>query len=583
MKRPHPLLPPARQAGLLSLLALALSLPFELEAPWLVVGPLQLTNVELLQTAVLGLAAIVWLRAGEARRALQRVPPWWLALLSLFLLATFLSAFLAPALRGNALKAALRTSGGVTLALAVPVLVRSRRERLYLFAALVGGGLAAASLGMGEALMRTDFAWLQPVRATPTVAGPFLRLSGPFDYANQAAMYIEATLPLLAAFAVLAWRQERRGPAALLAGATWFYAQAAILTFSRAGFATMVVVYGCAALLLWRPRLRGQQREGYRTVAPLFAALGLGIAVLIAANAALNPVFRLRFGSESDNAWYQARFAVPAALQMEAGEQQAVDVTVGNEGAFTWRSEGAIPIKLAARWLLPDSGSELQEQPRWLLARPVAPGEQVTMHITVRAPQQAGDYELFWDMVQEDVVWFGAKTGRRASTDVTVHGTPHQEAARVSSQEVEKAWQFAAPIPGRRTLWQVAWQLWQERPLLGIGPDNFRLRYGEALGYSLWNDSIHSNNWYVETVVSLGLAGALPFFLWLSLLGRRLVGSARREPQSLWPMALAAGLFTYVVHGLLDYFLLFNATALLFWILAGLWLASAYDGPDGAD
>jgi membrane-bound metal-dependent hydrolase YbcI (DUF457 family) len=73
--------------------------------------------------------------------------------------------------------------------------------------------------------------------------------------------------------------------------------------------------------------------------------------------------------------------------------------------------------------------------------------------------------------------------------------------------------------------------------------------------------------------VSLGLVGSLPFFAWLLLLlidmGRKL----RQPTVTLWQMAIAAGLLAYFIHGLLDYFLLFNTTALLFWLLVGLWLS----------
>jgi hypothetical protein len=41
--------------------------------------------------------------------------------------------------------------------------------------------------------------------------------------------------------------------------------------------------------------------------------------------------------------------------------------------------------------------------------------------------------------------------------------------------------------------------------------------------------------------------------------------------------AVATGLLTYFIHGFLDYFMLFNATALLFWLLVGLWLFARND------
>jgi hypothetical protein len=68
--------------------------------------------------------------------------------------------------------------------------------------------------------------------------------------------------------------------------------------------------------------------------------------------------------------------------------------------------------------------------------------------------------------------------------------------------------------------------------------------------------------------------GALPFFIWLGLLGLDLWRSGRQPTASIWQCAIVAGLLAFFLHGLLDYFLLFNATGLLFWLLVGLWLGT---------
>jgi O-antigen ligase len=88
---------------------------------------------------------------------------------------------------------------------------------------------------------------------------------------------------------------------------------------------------------------------------------------------------------------------------------------------------------------------------------------------------------------------------------------------------------------------------------------------------TVWNNTIHTNNWYLETLVSFGLLGGLPFLVWLGLLGTDIVRTALRPAVNAWRLAAGAGLLAFMVHGLLDYFLLFNATALLFWMLAALW------------
>jgi hypothetical protein len=573
----HPRFPSLQRIGLYSLILLAFSLPFELERAWVSAGPLVLTNVELLQGVVLALAGALWLRDSAARQTLQQLPRSWLILLLLFLAALFLSAALAPAYRANALKAALRTAGGMALGLAVLSLVQSRREASWLAAALTAGGLVAAAVGLAEVLAAREILWLALFRPAPTVAGPFLRLSGPFDYANQAAMYIEATIPFLAVLGWRLWRAGRRGPALLMVVALLVYGQAAVLTFSRASFAAIALASALVALLLWAPRLAARRRLALppASTGP-FLGLAAGIIVLVLVNAAVNPAFRLRFSSEGDNEWYEATIDAPAALEVRPGERRTLQLRLKNDGSFTWRSEGSAPVKLAARWLQPQSGRELQGQPRWLLPQPLAPGEQLVMRVVLQAPRQPGEYQLRWDLVQENVVWFSAKTGYHASTAVTVRGEPLPQLAPGTPPDTFTAlWRFESPIPDRRTLWRIAWELWQSQPLRGIGLDNFRLRYGEVLGSENWNESIHTNNWYIETVVSAGLLGALPFVFWLALLAWDIARRLIRHHKATWLAATGAGILAFLIHGLLDYFLIFNATGLLFWLLVGLWLQLA--------
>jgi O-antigen ligase len=96
------------------------------------------------------------------------------------------------------------------------------------------------------------------------------------------------------------------------------------------------------------------------------------------------------------------------------------------------------------------------------------------------------------------------------------------------------------------------------------------------MGWQAWNTSIHTNNWYVETAVSVGLLGTIPFFGWMALLSLDLFNHIRSRRITLWQIALACALIAYAIHGLLDYFLLFNGTGLLFWILVGMWMVLAW-------
>ena len=193
------------------------------------------------------------------------------------------------------------------------------------------------------------------------------------------------------------------------------------------------------------------------------------------------------------------------------------------------------------------------------------------MVVPVQTPPQEGEYRLRWDLVQEDIVWFGAKSEVPTSSRVIVGdggGTKPRTEIRF-----EQPTPSYPPVPNRLTLWRIAWQLLTTHPLFGIGLDNFRLVYGRELGQAVWNETIHTNNWYIETLVSVGLIGSLPFLGWLAFMTLDIIRTLRGKIVSIWQTAVAAGILAFFVHGLLDYFLLFNTTALLFWLLVGLWFS----------
>ncbi|MCI0399305.1 MAG: O-antigen ligase family protein [Chloroflexi bacterium] len=571
-----------RRFGLFSLALLAFSLPFELETPWLVLGPFRLTNLEVVLGVAAALAMALVLKEQRWRQSGWLVwPATWLGLLALVTVVAFLSAGQAGDLQLNALKAAVRSLSGLALALAVPQLVRHRSEMAVVLVALLAGGLLSVMSGLAEVWLGTTIAWLDLFRGTPTAAGPFIRLSGTFNHANQTAMFMEATAPLFTAAAWTAWQRGYRLLAGMTMGAGLLYLQAVFLTYSRSGFVTIFLAsLIIAGLLLWRPASERRQAR------PWLGLAGV-ILFLFVVNTWLSPVLRLRLVTEGDDEWYQVRFEVPERLTMTASEIQMVTIRVENQGSLLWSEEGENPIRLGAHWYRPADNKRSSDDLHWTLDRDVYPGESIVMTVPVVPPSIPGTYELEWDMVQEEVVWFSVKNGLYVATDVVVQPNEGQTTPAVDTFTDNRA--LVAPIPGRGALWLAAARQFLQRPLLGIGLDNFRMSYGKWLGYEVWNTSIHTNNWYVETLVSLGLLGSLPFFAWLALVGLDIVKSVRGgerrigrdngragvrwQPASVWSLALAAGLLAYFIHGLLDYFLLFNGTGLLFWLLSGLWVA----------
>jgi O-antigen ligase len=127
--------------------------------------------------------------------------------------------------------------------------------------------------------------------------------------------------------------------------------------------------------------------------------------------------------------------------------------------------------------------------------------------------------------------------------------------------------------PGRLVLWRAAGSLFAERPLLGIGLDNYRLRYGEAAHLSNFDRRVHANNMYFEILVGAGVVGGAAFAWLCWAIARQLAAAVRvsrgttQEPAI---AALAAATLAIGLHGLVDSFLSFTATYVLFAIILGL-------------
>lgn len=576
----------SQQLSLASLVLLALSLPFEADLLAIDLGFIQVTQLELLLLATIILALIAVVRQRRWQQpGWSRMPMWWAVVGVIFVLASMLSAVLAPEERANAIKATMRTFSGLALVLAAPQIVRTRRDLLWVVAALLVAGFVAAGLGLAEVLIGQPLTGLTLFRPQPTAAGPFIRLTGTFDHANQIAMYIEATMPLLLAVIWLVWQQRRRWLALVVVLAGLVYLEASVLTLSRASFATIFLsCLTVAVILSWRKG--GQPRK----VAALWALTAGLVGLMVTFNTLYSPVLRLRLSTEGDTEWYNVAFRVPEELFVTAGIPEPVTISLTNTGSLFWSPNLEKPIHLGYRWYRVTDNQRSSMEFRWPFDNDVSPGESITMTVQVKTPEEPGAYRLEWDVVQEDVIWFSAKTGRHTYSEVTVTPDANNRTTAtggaVSSETFTEEEINLQAIPGRLALWQLAGQRLFEHPMTGIGLDNFRLTYGRYLGSTLWNESIHTNNWYIETAVSLGLLGSIPFFLWLILLSSDIVRQLRScgpkiGRDAIWVVALATGLLAFLIHGLLDYFMLFNSTALLFWLLTGLWLSVRMDLTQG--
>jgi O-Antigen ligase len=114
------------------------------------------------------------------------------------------------------------------------------------------------------------------------------------------------------------------------------------------------------------------------------------------------------------------------------------------------------------------------------------------------------------------------------------------------------------------------WAMLRDFPLLGVGPDNYRLRFNEYTGAQESHIGTHAHSMYLESLADsgvLGLAALCGFLIGLLRYASRGVTADRYW---LWRGALLASLAAWLVHGLVDDFERFLPTHLAFWIVAGL-------------
>jgi hypothetical protein len=305
-----------------------------------------------------------------------------------------------------------------------------------------------------------------------------------------------------------------------------------------------------------------------------------------------------------DDSWYRARYAPPQPhLTMSAGGDSTVGILVENAGSLTWPHAGADAVLLSYHWQALDAAHPHLDFDglRTPLPADVPPGGRVEVAGRVRAPSAPGSYLLRWDMVRETVAWFaerGSATGDQQVEVVAGEGPAPAAAARSGrsySATLEEVLMATPPGPARTELWRAALRLWGRRPLLGVGPDNFRRLYADVIapaqGGRYDDDRLHANNFYFETLADLGLAGVGALALIMIALARSARARTRGARESARPQmdggggasllalawVVAAG--TFFVHGLLDYFLDFTPTFGLYWLslalASGGWRAAA--------
>jgi O-Antigen ligase len=574
------------------LVVLAVVMPFE--APLFRVGPLLVTTVELALYATLAAWGLVVARrlvalarsstgivVERAMGDVLRDDPLGQAAI-LWSAVIFASALWAPSYRAAALKFALRSLSGVLAFFAARSLARPPEVSRRVLFALVGGGLLSAATAVVDWLVPSTALLWRVFRAGEFETLGLPRASGVFGYPTIGAMYWEATVPLLVVAPVLRERLRSRHGAPWGAGlaivASALPLGGILLSATRSALAGALVACVAMAALTWRRRI----------IVSRIAVAVLGVLLALSAVTLRGGGFgsllseRLQFWQDEN--WFRAEYMPGSSPRtVPVGATFQVAFAVRNRGRIVWRRAGDHPTHLSYHWeRLGDDSAQPPanampafgefEGLRTLLPADVPPGATVRVRAVARGPAVPGAYRLRWDLVQEGVTWFGDRGNITPAERIDVTEATESSAASVAG--MESALPIATPpSPSRPALWHAAILLWRGRPLLGVGPDNFRRRYEAVLwsgsGPTPYEDTrLHANNMYFETLADLGLVGlaALVFIAWALALALRAHWAAGDSAGL--GFGVAAG--TFFVHGASDYFLEFTPLFCLFWLLLGL-------------
>jgi hypothetical protein len=453
---------------------------------------------------------------------------------ALFVATQWFAAAYAPEFHLNAVKAAIRFSAGFLL-LAIARITNKREWITYVW--VIASGVAAAY----ALAMYVGFAapWL--FRTEEFYIGQTQRLSGSFEYPNTAAAYFAISLP------IVWWSRLRPVLKWIFGFIVWC---AIVLTFSKGALLALpLVVFGGA---LVSPANTAQWRP-----AAALVALGIGAyGVLLP----FNPYLLERVNGPGVNNPIAAEYKTPwNYFQQQPDASDQIPLQIHNTGITKWRSRGWWRVAVAYRWWNMKTETFVKTRPLITeLPRDVSSGETVEISTAVRTPSEPGKYVLVVELFGRNLDWF-SQTGVKPTliqADIQSAGPRTVGQADLSAlyERGRTPGALTASVP-RSSLWRAALKMFLDHPF-GVGPDNFRLEYGKYLGASRWDTHIHSNSLCLELLTGSGIVGLAAFGL--------LIFSIRWRTD---PAYLALAVF--LVHGLVDVFVMTTPIYFAFWILAG--------------
>ena len=550
-----------------SVLLVAAVSPFERPLNALSAGGFTMTTVELTVLMALGVGVFTWLRDPASVRWATPVTAPMVAVL----IVVTIAALAAPEFRANAFRCAGRLFAAATLCVLTLNTVSTRDRAGRVIAMLLAVGSVVGILAVLE-LMQLPWVMelLRAFRPGFHVVGGQVRATSTLFYPTITSMYLEVVFALglfwlisdvASGFPVRRSLGEGGRRMVWPFTALTLVGAGIIATFTRAGLITMTLSLAIAGGLIF---------VRHRRWSPVHTRLAaLAGVLLILVLAARSPQMLLaRISTEGSQDWYGAAYTVPQSLTLQPDSFNDIPVRLANRGRLTWQSDQLPAFALSYHWLTSDTEEVvIYDGLRTPFTRPVAPGDDAPVMARVRAPGYPGTYVLVWDVVHEHRTWLSVEGVYPGRTFVYVEGAA--VTAPLATRGRMPASVMRLP---RQLLWTTALAVARDHPLLGVGPDNFRQVYGRYLSLVTWDTRVHANNVYLEVLAGTGIVG-LAAVVWLAIaMGRSLWKRWRTVPADKLPLfaAAAAAMAAIAVHGLVDSFVTFTPTYVVFALATGL-------------
>ena len=186
--------------------------------------------------------------------------------------------------------------------------------------------------------------------------------------------------------------------------------------------------------------------------------------------------------AQPDLAWQVLGHETPRVFW--ADRNTDVTLRLRNVGTATWSEEAG--DHLSYHWLHPDGTVVEQDGMRARLPGSVRPGEAVEITARVHAPASAGRWLLQWEMVREQVAWYGPPAGGaplRVPVRVAWRCALVQIGFGLAGVALALAVGRLRPQPGSR-----AWLLVEAVPILWawVGVGLVTVTFSEVVGQQLW-------------------------------------------------------------------------------------------------